>query len=49
MQNELLQPLLQQLQNEAEASRNNPDYQNLVIKLETAASGAVQKLMSQQG
>lgn len=41
--------MLQQLQNEAEASRNNPDYQNLVIKLETAASGAVQKLMSQQG
>lgn len=46
---ETLIELLEQLQTEAESSRSNPDYANLVEKLDAAATAAIQKLMSLQG
>ena len=46
---ETLIELLEALQMEAESSRSNPDYVNLVNKLDAAASSALQKLMSLQG
>ena len=46
---ETLIGLLEQLQMEADPSRSNPDYVNLVNKLDAAASSAIQKLMSLQG
>ena len=46
---ETLIGLLEQMQTEAEPSRSNPDYTNLVARLDAAASAAIQKLMSLQG